>query len=144
MEDCTTHWIAATAYNEAGSSVHSDYVATWPRPRVSGVTCLGGNTIRPGTSTTCAVTGDNLKGEATIRLTDSSGIQPAGVEITRVTVTSFCHSLSFSVTLDESSACPGGCTLELLVTQPSGVGSVPVSALTVQDRPPAPALVDVR
>jgi hypothetical protein len=143
LKDCTEYWIAASAYNLKGSSEYSNEVACWPRPRVSSLTCLGEAPHPLGTATTCTITGDNLRVGAVVSLTDGSGTQPSGVNISNPRITEFCHALTFDVTLEGSSICSGGCTLDLRVTNPSQVASIPIAAFTISEPPAAPTGVVV-
>jgi hypothetical protein len=144
MEDCTTYWIATTAYNVIGSSGYSAGIETWPRPRVTAVTCDAGNTLEPGASASCTVTGHNLKEGAVLSLADPSGNDVPGVAFANATVAEFCHTMTFSLTLPGPSICPGGCTLGLRVRNPSGVASAPFGALTIDEPLAPPALIEVR
>ena len=118
LDDCTSWFFAATAYNAAGESGFSSQIETWPRAIL---TNASPDEAEPGSQAVVVVTGINFQAGDLVAFSGSA------IQIDSVSVDS-CSQLTLGVTIDEGAA-PG--PVDLNVIHASGVGGTGVGLFSV-------------
>lgn len=107
LTDCTTNWIAVTAYKGPIESAYSaDQLMLWPRPRLTSLVCEEDPDSDELDSTfvaDCTLDGVNFRSDAELAfLGSAAGDLPAGFELENVRVTVPCYQMKFRLVLGEN------------------------------------------
>lgn len=141
LADCTTHYLAVTAYNAHGESAFSNEIAGWPRPRIASTEP---QVALDGRHVSLRLAGENFRAGAALAL-DTSAFPPSeegepAVQLESLSVLG-CHAIEAQLVFDATPAPLASRELSLKVLDPQGAVSLPRSFAVLAALPQSSAPV---